>query len=75
MIDTGAAAQPDTENLTMKRLDAFLTLAVIAVASQALAKAPPEPALRAHYTFDEGPGGKVRDRSGHGNDGINHGAQ
>ena len=34
-----------------------------------------DPAIVAHYTFDEDPGGKVRDDSGHQNDGVNHGAE
>ena len=33
-----------------------------------------EPGLVAHYTFDEGPGGAVKDASGTGNHGTNHGA-
>ena len=34
-----------------------------------------DPAIVAHYTFDKDPGGKVRDDSGHQNDGVNHGAE
>jgi hypothetical protein len=34
-----------------------------------------DPALVAHYTFDEGPSDTIRDTSGNGNHGKNHGAE
>ena len=61
-------------DLAMTRLTLFITLAVITAAPPVIAQPPQDPALVAHYTFEEGPGGPVKDWSGNGNDGTNRGA-
>ena len=59
----------------MARLIAVAAL-LVAVSSCSLlpAGADRDPDLVAHYTFEEGPGGRIQDWSGHGNDGTNRGA-
>ena len=57
------------------------SLAAMAVCLPALlgpnpsSRAGQDPSLVAHYTFEEGPGGTVKDWSGFGNDGRNAGAE
>jgi len=54
----------------------FVTLAVIAAIPHVFAQASRDPALVAHYKFDEGHAGRaVRDYSGHRNHGKNMGAR
>jgi len=55
------------------RTAAFLIAAALSVGSSF--GADPDSDLVAHYTFEEGPGGPVKDWSGNGNDGKNVGAE
>ena len=55
------------------RATSFLAAAALCAASCFGADA--DPALVAHFTFEEGPGGAVKDWSGNGNDGRNEGAE
>ena len=58
--------------------DSFLLaigLAVVAIGFGAPCLAEQDPSLVAYYTFEEGPGGAVKDWSGRGNHGKNKGAK
>jgi len=57
--------------MTMTRLALLITLAAVTATPPVIAQAPQDPALVAHYTFEEGPGGAVRDYSGKDNHGKN----
>ena len=56
-------------------LNTIISLVVAVVLCSSVAcRAEQDPGLVAHYTFEEGPGGVIKDHSGTGNDGNNLGA-
>lgn len=57
-------------------LTVHAVILLLLVLSVPVVAAPRDPSLVAHYTFEEGPDGKVvKDWSGHGNNGRNMGAE
>ena len=60
----------------MTRIPAIALMAIVSAGAAPVASRPAhDEALVAHYTFEEGPGGLVKDHSGNGNDGKNLGAK